>query len=159
MAVVTGSWVDITDAPLPAGVAPQLEFQPSKEAVTVQGQLISSRPEVAALASDGTFTVNLVPTVDVLDAGFHYWVRGFYLDPDAYGGTGMTRVDLFEMKLLVPETGGTVDELSAGTVASKGWTIVSLTEPPVVIVGAGWLDADPNGDPNLGTGIYYEGEA
>lgn len=156
MAIVTGNYLTVAGTPLPAGAVPQIGVLPSKNAVTVNGQLIATREQtVTPNATTGAFSINLIPTVDVIDGDFHYWLRGYYLLPDA----GHSVRELFRMKIQVPTGGGRLDELTGGGVPSKGWTIVSLTEPPVVIVGAGWLHADPNGDPNLGTGIYYEGEA
>lgn len=159
MATVTGSYVTGAGAPLPPDAAPRIVAFPSKNAVTVHGQAVSTREVPAVLAADGTFSFDLVATVDVLDRDFHYMIRGSYLDPNAYGETGRGHREWFELKLLVPEDGGSIDELLGDVVVSSGWTIVSLTEPPVVIVGAGWLHADPNGDPELGTGDYYEGVA
>lgn len=159
MALVTGKYVTSTGAPLPPNAVPLVEAVPSKNAVTIRGEAISTRVEPVSPAADGSWSMNLIPTVEVLDAGFHYMLRGYYLVPDGYGSGGYTRHETFEMKLLVPTLGGSIDQLMGGLVAPDVFTIVSLQEPPVVVPGARWLHADPNGDPDLGTGDYYRGVA
>lgn len=160
MAIVTGNYVTSSGAAIPAGVVPQIEVVPSKNAVTIDGQVVSVAAQTVPVnASTGAFSVNLIPTVDVIDRDFYYLLRGYYLDPNIYGDSGATRVDVFNLKLSVPSSGGTVDELVGGVVAPQTLTIVSLTQPAVVIPGVWWLHADPNGNPALGTGDYYEGVA
>lgn len=160
MALVTGNYVTTAGTALPAGAAPEIEAVPSKNAVTIDGLAVSIRSQTVTPAADGSFTFDLLPTVDVLDAGFHYMLRGYYLNPDGYGGGGgFSRVDLFELKLRVPTEGGSIGELATSVVAPEALTIVSLEEPPVVIPGAWWLQADPDGDPTLGTGDYYKAVA
>lgn len=158
MASVTGNYVTSAGAALPANVAPRVEAIPSMAAVAVNGRTISQRPQtVTPNTTTGAYTLELIPTVDVPDAGFHYTIRGYYLDPDMYEpGKGGGRVDVFEHKIYVPTAGGSIGDLIRLPRPIFAWVIVSLTTPPL-IPGALWLNADPNGNPDLGTGNLYEG--
>lgn len=157
MVSVTGEYVMSSGNPLPPNAVPRVEAIPSKNAVTVHGEAISAEPQtVTPNSSTGAFTLDLIPTVDVPDAGFHYLIRGYYLDPDAYGETGFTRKDIFEHKLFVPSGGGSIGDLISLPRPIFAWVIVSLTQPPVVIPGALWLHASTT-DPAAGNGNLYEG--
>lgn len=113
MATVTGNYVRSSGAALPVDAIPQVEAIPSKEAVTIDGRAISLTPQVVAPNSTtGAFSFNLIPTVDVVDSGFHYLIRGSYLLPDRYEGSGSVVYDMFEHKIFVPTEGGQIGSLT-----------------------------------------------
>lgn len=162
MALVTGNYVTASGAPLPAGAVPQVEAVPSKNAVTVNGRIISVEPQrVTPDGTTGAFSFDLIPTVDVIDRDFHYIVRGFYLKGDGYAtGSGFTRVDIFDFNVYVPTAGGTIGELASSPVPFDTWVIVDpllsdTNPPPVQLAGALYLSADMT-DPTLGTGDLYK---
>ena len=159
MALVTGHYVLPDGNALPVSAIPKIEAIPSKPAITVGGRVISQTPQtVDPDPLTGEFTFSLTPTVDVIDSGFHYLIRGYYLKPDGYDAShGFTRRDLFEYKLYVPTEGGTIGDLvNAPGRPSQAWVIVSLTQPQVEIFGSYWLMADPGGDPSIGNGNLYK---
>ena len=166
MALVTGNYVTSAGTPLPAGAIPRIEAIPSKPAVTIDGQVISTESQTdAPNAASGAFVFNLIPTVDVLDAGFHYWIRGYYLVPNGYGeGSGYTRHDLFEQKLYVPTAGGQIGTLAApNSRPFETWVVTdpafSDANPPYpVIAGVLYLSADLD-NPELGTGDLWKAVA
>jgi hypothetical protein len=124
-----------------------VEAVPSKNAVTINGQVISLEPQTAAPnASTGAFSLNLIPTSDVLDIGFHYLIKGYYLNPDGYGGSGFTRVDHFQQKIIVPTDGGSVGQLAVVD-TSFGIAWQGSTPPTSSML---WLYIDPTYDPDRG---------
>lgn len=163
MVDVTGNYTTSAGTALPAGVVPRVEAIPSKPVVAVNGRMVSQRPQTATPnASTGAFTLDLIPTVDVVDEDFHYVIKGYYLDPDFYGpGEGAGRVDLFEHRLLVPTEGGSIGVLAAADrLPAVTWVLVdhtwSTTNPPrLLIPGFLYLSAHPT-DPDLGTGQLWK---
>lgn len=159
MALVTGTYVKSDGTPLPAGTVPKIDAIPSKSAITIDGKTVSTYEQTDEPDPvTGAFTFDLIPTVDVLDAGFYYWIRGYYLRPNGYTtGEGYTRHDIFEYKLHVPTEGGAIGELvNAPGRPFEAWVVVSLTQPQVELHGTYWLNADPDGDPNYGNGDLYK---
>lgn len=161
MATVTGNYVTSAGQPLPPGAVPRVEALPSKNAVTVDGRVVSLKAQTATPdPSTGAFTFDLIPTVDVIDRDFHYLVRGYYLSPDGYDSSGYTRVELFDLKVYVPTSGGTIGELASSATPFDAWVVVdpSISDanpPEVQLAGAFYLSADLD-DPTLGTGDLYK---
>lgn len=158
MALVTGNYVTAAGVALPAGAAPRIDVIPSKPAVTSNGRLISEKPRTVTVGAGGAFSIDLIPTVDVLDDDFHYLIRGYYLAGDGDG----TRVDLFEHRLYVPTQGGQIGELDGipTDITFDAWVFVDPTwtdanPPAMTIPGAYYLSAHPN-DPALGTGTLWK---
>lgn len=163
MATVTGEFTTVHGGNFPAGAQPKVEFVPSKAAITVGGHMISTSTETVTPAADRTFSVNLVPTVDVIDSDFHYTVRGYFLKPTGYGGSGYSRVDVFEQKLYVPTEGGSIGALAHSGRPFESWVFVDPTwtdtnQPAVIIPGAYYLSADLT-NPNVGTGDLWKAVA
>lgn len=174
MAAVTGNYVISSGQPLPSGAVPKIEAVPSKNAVTVDGRVISAEPQTVTPDSvTGAFTLDLIPTVDVLDRGFHYLIRGYYLNPDGYGSGGFTRVDLFEQTLHVPTGGGQLGELaSLPGIPQEAWVfmdptwseadpdlgITATNLPNPILYGAVYVSADKT-NPDLGTGQTWKAVA
>lgn len=165
MPTVTGEFTTVHGGNFPAGAQPLVEFVPSKPAVTVGGHLIStSSQEVIPSPTDRTFSVNLVATVDVIDADFHYTVRGSYLEPTGYGTSGYNKVDVFEHKIYVPTEGGNIGALAKQPGRPfESWVFVDPTwsdtvQPSVIIPGAYYLSAHVS-DPDLGTGDLWKAVA
>lgn len=164
MALVTGTYVTSDGNPLPTGTVPQIEAIPSKPAITINGEAVSVKPQtVTPDPITGAFTFDLIPTVEVLDAGFFYHVRGYYLSPDGYGTGGFTRHELFDHLLYVPTEGGSIGGLAANGRPFEAWVFADpdwteTNQPQVLIPGAYYLSADL-ADPDLGTGDLWKAVA
>lgn len=144
MAIVTGKYVQSDGSALPAGVVPQVEAKPSKAFITVDGRSISMREQTVTPASDGSYTLQLTPTVDAVERGVHYLVRGSYLVPEGYGpGSGFARHDVFEDRIVVPAEGGNIGDLTVvRTESGLAWR--GSTPPPMSML---WLYVHPTYDP------------
>lgn len=149
MATVTGTFVDSAGNPLPASLAPEVRVVPSKPTITVDGQTIATHEQADTPdATTGAYSFDLEPTVNALDRDFHYVLRGSYKMPDGYsGGTGYTRVDVFEQKLYVPVDGGSVADLAVAPAVQKATYWEGSTPPPY---SGDWLFIDPTYDPTSG---------
>lgn len=147
MAIVTGNYVTISGAPVPAGVEPRVQIRPSGAATTLGGSAISQEPQtVTPDAATGAFQFDVIPTVDVLQRGFHYLVTGYYLDPDLYGSSGATRHDVFNVKVFVPAGGGSIGDIAViDTDYGLAWQ--GPTPPASSML---WLYTEPTYDPNSG---------
>ena len=164
MALVTGNYVDNGGEALPAGMQPRIEAVPSKPTVTLDGRAVSARPQSVSTGADGSFSLDLIPTVDAVDRDFFYTIRGFYLEPNGYDTTGYKKRELFEYKLPVPTEGGPVGELLAArglpfdvwVFVDPSWT--DANEPTAIIPGAYYLSADLD-NPDLGTGDLWKASA
>lgn len=122
MAIYTFSYTDAALAPL-AVLMPELRFILSEESIAVTGQLISDRPVLGTLFSDGTGYVDLVPNEAIIGVT-HYRVQGTYLDS---GGTPVG-MDLFTFT--AREGGGPISEMiNPGTYNPAIWW-VDTEEPP-----------------------------
>lgn len=147
VAIVTGNYVTISGAPVPAGVQPRVQIAPSMAGSTLTGDIISQEPQtVTPNATTGAFSFDVIPTVNVLQRGFHYIVTGYYLDADTYGGTGGTRHDVFTIKVFVPTEGGQIGDIAVvDTPYGLAWQ--GSTPPPYSGL---WLYLEPGYDTNSG---------
>lgn len=160
MALVTGSFTTAHGGSFPSGSMPGLSFTPSMPAITVGGTVVSTFAQEVTPAADRSFSVDLTPTTFVSDPDFHYIVTGYYLVPDGYGGSGFTKVDVFEYRLYVPSAGGRIGELVQGGRPAEAFVFFDPTwssqNPPTVLTpGAIYVSADPT-NPDLGTGQIWK---
>ncbi|MGC5078450.1 hypothetical protein [Agrococcus sp. DT81.2] len=147
MALVTGNYVTISGAPVPAGAQPRVQIHPSTSATTLTGSAISQEPQtVTPDATTGAFTFDVIPTTDVLQRGFHYIITGYYLTPTGYGSTGHTRHDAFTVKVFVPADGGSIGDIA---VVDTAWGLAwqGPTPPASTML---WLYTEPTFDPDSG---------
>lgn len=141
-AVVSGTLSDFGLDPI-AGLYPEIEFRPSGPAAGSAGRLLVSEPVRATPASDGTFTVNLQTTDDLLPVGVHYKIEIRWLD----SAGKYIKADSPDWKLKVPSGGGSIADLLKLPIGS-GFVIYSPTAPPTWVgILATWFQLDPD-DPN-----------
>lgn len=143
-APVTGSYTTIAGTPLPEGAF--VQATPSEAVFTLDGRGLSMEPEDGQLAPNGTFIFNLEPTTNVAKRGFHYIITGGYLEPHGYGRTGHTRHDVFSEKIVVPDGGGNIGDLTVlDTDYGLAWQ--GPTPPATSML---WLYTEPAYDPTTG---------
>ncbi len=111
MAVYTGTLVDCGLASL-APYAPQLEFILSQESFALStNHVLTRRPVRVTPASNGSFTVNLVPNDDI-QGSTTYLMRAVWLD----SAGSFTSLDLYE--IYARTGGGPITNMQA---ASGAW--------------------------------------
>lgn len=155
MATVTGNYLTIAGSPLPSTAVPRIEVVPSVSAVTASGQVISREPvTVTPNSTTGAFSVNLLPTEDVLAADFHYLFRGYYLAPAGYGDTGHTRHDVVTFKVYVGADGGELGDLIGGVRIAGAWVYAAPVPPPAPQQIRGSYYLDTSDDPDTSGDLY-----
>lgn len=139
MALVTGKLTDFGLAAL-APFKPEIVFTPNGNAISPTS-LLSTKPVVAVPAANGTFSVQLAPTVDVHPATW-YRVSVRWLEPDSFG-SGYAGMDFPDWKLFVPLEGGTLTRLLE-LPANPAQVWVGVDPPTNPTPGLWWLQH--NGD-------------
>ena len=153
-AAVTGTLSDFGLQPI-ADQYPEIEFIPSGPAVASGGRLLITEPVSVKPASNGSFTVNLQTTDELVPVGTYYKMSVRWLDGEEY-----IRADSPNWKLGVPSGGGAIADLIRFPFG-PALSITSPTPPPIWLgLGASWLQMDTS-DPNnplnpANTGDYYE---
>lgn len=154
MASVTGKLLDFGLSSI-NGLNPVLIFQANKPAVTSSGSFLVTDPIEVTPASDGTFSVALSTTDDLVTEDVFYTVSAEWRAPDL----NYMRADFPDWRVYVPGNGNLADLIKQP--ANRSMVIKSPTNPGSNF-GAGtlWLQidpADPNNPANPGnTGDLYE---
>lgn len=138
MATVTGTLNDFNLQSL-ASYSPRVVFTASEPAAS-PARLFSTKPIMVTPNASGGFTVELQPTTQLVPEGVFYRIRIEWLDSTG----GFVGVDFVDWPLLVPDTGGSIQDLldvAPGT--SLVW--VGLVPPPEDPPKAGrlWLVMNP----------------
>jgi hypothetical protein len=138
------------------GLNPVLTFQANKPAITTTGSYLATDPITVTPSSDGTFTVSLSTTDDLVTDDVYYTISAKWQAPDL----NYIRADFPEWRLYVPSGGGNIADLIKQP-TNRSMVIKSPTNPGNNFGnGALWLQidpADPNNPTNPGnTGDLYE---
>jgi hypothetical protein len=155
MATVTGKLLDFGLASI-NGLNPVITFRANKPATTTTGSFLATNPITVTPASDGTFSVSLSTTDDLVTGDVYYTISADWRAPDL----NYMRADYPDWKVYVPSGGGNIADLIKQPV-NRSIVITSPTNPgPNYGPGAYWLQLDPN-DPNNpanpgNTGDLYE---
>jgi len=149
MAKIWGTLLDFSLDPL-SPYSPRLYLVPS-EASTAGTLLLSSRPFPVGVADDGSFSVDVKPTDDIMPPAW-YTVRVEWMDASG----GFIGVDQWDYKINVPAEGGAIGDLME-TPANPSRTWVGVDPPPNVAPGTWWLQVNPD-DPDdpRATGVLVE---
>lgn len=136
MPLVTGNWRDILNAPM-LEEKPEILFTLNKPNMA-GGTIYPSDPVVVTPKADGSFSVNLASTQDMVDVGW-YTIKLRWLGLSS----GAALMDFPEWKITVPRSGGVISNLldSPGTNQRVVW--VSLTPPVAPRPFMLWLEQDP----------------
>ena len=128
MPLVTGTLADIGLDPL-AGFQPILRFRPNAPAASATGVIFPTKPVDVTPASDGSFSVDLASTDDVLPGNAHWRLTIEWLSPDGYGSGGYSASDHASWKIRVPAGGGLLaDMLDVPPRVDAVW--VDIVPPP-----------------------------
>lgn len=139
MAKIYGTLLDFSlDALAP--FSPRLIFAGSQPATSGE-RLHSTKSFMVAVAADGSFSVDVQPTDNLIPAAY-YTVRVEWLDSDG----GFVGVDFPDWRITVPASGGAIGDLLGSPVEpSLAW--INLSAPRNPVRGTWWLKANP-ADPN-----------
>jgi hypothetical protein len=147
---VTGNLTDVGGGHL-VGKIPEIHFTlnaPNSKA----GVMLPTEPVTVAPASDGSFTVPLQSTTDMLDDAW-YTLSIQWLD----AGGNYVKADFPDWALQVPTAGGVFSDLFGKPPTNQRMVYVSLTPPDDPRPFTLWLEQDPTDPDNpLNTGVLSE---
>lgn len=119
------------------------------------GRITPTDPVYVTPESDSTFSANLISTDSMLDANAHYKMRIEWISE----GLVQHVIDFPDWEIFVPETGGSLDELSrygGGWLWNQRIVWVSLTAPRYPRRGMMWLLSDPTNPDNITSHASWE---
>lgn len=147
---VTGKLTDISGGHLD-GKIPEIHFTlnaPNAKA----GVMLPTEPRTVQPDSNGTFTVNLESTVDMMDDAW-YTVSIQWLD----AAGNYVKADFPDWELQVPSGGGSFSDLFGRPPKNSTWFYQSLSAPADPEKWSHWLKDDPLNPANpLNTGDLYQ---
>src|SRR6185312_3645359 len=136
MPVVTGNLRDITNVAM-VSEQPQIVFTLNQTNMA-GGVVYPSEPSVVTPASDGSFTVDLAATQDMVDTGW-YTLKLQWLGLS----TGAALMDFPEWQITVPRSGGVISSLLAKPGTNQRIVWESTTPPLMPRPFMLWLEQDP----------------
>ncbi|WOH20120.1 hypothetical protein IRJ34_07290 [Paenarthrobacter sp. GOM3] len=153
MAVVTGNIKDVVGGSF-TGKFPQLLFTLNAPQTKEGGVIFPQEPVKVTPAANGSWSVDLAPTVEMLDDAWYtvqiVWVKSIV--PRTFGGYNFP-----DWQLQVPLTGGAFSDLFGKPPKNTRMVYVSLAPPTDPRPFTLWLKDDPSDPANpLNTGNLYE---
>lgn len=154
MATVTGNLKDIVGASMDSREAVILFTLNSPNVVVGSGGLRPDAPKEVTPGSNGDFSVNLEPTVNMFNDAWYtisiMWLQG----ADGPQGKAAALQGFLDIRLRVPSGGGTLDQLltrepAGGRPGPNGRVVwVSQTAPPRPHKFMLWLEQEPGPTPD-----------